>query len=1297
MIKIVKNRIVLSMVLLSPLILASCGGEEGSYVFNNPYDEVYNRQPNMTTLNVTSPTNKTGVEINPVTVSFTGTDPDGTVIGYYYRFSDDPCNLVAENCPWTTDTFVVFTSLATGYYTFEVASKDSKGAVDIIDYEDSIDVASQTISFYVDSTPPAVSFTTPRRGAGDVPLNRDLTATFNEPVNPASISITLSDGAGTVSGAVTYAFSTASFNPDALVLDTVYTATIQGSLTDEAGNPMGLDYSWSFRTSASGATDTTSPVVTFSTPVRNAGQVPVDSFVSLTFNEPVDPATVDDISFTLNNGVLGDVFLSGMTAIFKPYTLLAYNRTYTSTVTTAVTDLADNNLASPYVWSFKTLSSIPSSTPVDPSNSGPDNSPPTVTSTSPREGESNVAPNIALAATFSEPVDVSTVTIDTFSLTYSGGTPIEGALYVSGATALFIPYTTLPYSTGYSGTIKAGITGLTGDPLLNDYSWNFTTGSAPDVIPPSVSQVTPMSGAKGVAASSSISALFSEPLDHQTVSPATFIVYDEGSGSGVSGSVNYYGSTATFTPHTSLSYDSLFTVTLKKEMIDLAGNYLSTDYSWHFTTGSEPDLTPPNVMWTTPTDGDVNIDIGTSITATFSEPVNVQTVSTATFTLRDGSGSSVEGNVSSNGTTTTFTPLGVLTEGTTYDATLSTAIRDSAGNHFEEAISWVFTTGYLPDETEPEVVWYSPSSGADPVSYDSPVIVEFSEPVDPSTLNSLTFTLDISGTPVPGSVYYDGDLTAIFQPLTTLAWSTIHTATIISGPTGVKDLAGNTLFSGKIWDFTTGTEPDIVNPAIAFTNPTSGETEISVWDPRIFITFDEPVDASTVTSSTILLEDILYGPVPGNVYYDGVLTALFKPQTDLAYNMQYLATVKTGAAGVKDLAGNFMLYSSGYEWSFSTGDIPISLAHSIAGGRYHSIAIKNDLTAWAWGYNSEGQLGDGTTVTSPEPVPIVGILDIVALSASEYHNLAVNLDGGIWSWGANEKGQLGIGTYVESIIPIEISGFTNVRAVDAGYFFSMALKNDGTVWTWGYNEDGQLGDGNSGYGVMSPTPTQVSDLLGKQVVAIAAGDSHALALTSTGDVYAWGANGLGQLGDGSDIPASLPMKVSSLSGIVAIGAGEYHSMALTSDGRVYTWGSNWYGQLGLGTDDTELHSTPAQVPGLTGIIQVDGGYWHTIALQNDGDVFTWGLNDDGQLGNGIYNVDPLNTDIISSTPVQVFGIGGSGYLSSIDAVAAGAYHSVALRNSGVTVTWGYNDVGTLGNCSYDLSPTPVTVVWTGCP
>jgi alpha-tubulin suppressor-like RCC1 family protein len=244
-------------------------------------------------------------------------------------------------------------------------------------------------------------------------------------------------------------------------------------------------------------------------------------------------------------------------------------------------------------------------------------------------------------------------------------------------------------------------------------------------------------------------------------------------------------------------------------------------------------------------------------------------------------------------------------------------------------------------------------------------------------------------------------------------------------------------------------------------------------------------------------------------------------------------------------------------------------------------------------------------------------------------------------------------------------------AVAAGTSHGVALTDSGVVWTWGNNSNGQLGIGNT---TSSTVPVEVTSISG--VLAIAAGGNSTYALKSNGTVWAWGRNGNGQLGDGTTTQRTSPVQVGSLTSIVAIAAGADHGLALKSDGTVWAWGYNGFGQLGDGT--TTQRTSPVQVSNLsTNGAAIAASENHSHAIKTDGTVWGWGRNQSNELG------DSTSTSPRTS-PVQ------TGSISSITGIAAGHYRAYAWNASGTTKVWGNNGEGGLGLGNWTSQSSPVT-------
>jgi hypothetical protein len=290
-------------------------------------------------------------------------------------------------------------------------------------------------------------------------------------------------------------------------------------------------------------------------------------------------------------------------------------------------------------------------------------------------------------------------------------------------------------------------------------------------------------------------------MDPLTISTATFTLKQ--GATAVAGTVSYAGVTATFTPAGNLAPLTAYTATMTTGARDLAGNALAANFVWTLTTGATPDTTRPTVSATVPANAATGVAISGKIAAAFSEAMDPLTVSTATFTLKQGT-TAVAGTVSYAGVTATFTPAGNLAPLTTYTATVTTGARDLAGNALATDFSWSFTTGATPDTTPPTVSSTVPADAATAVPINQTINATFSEAMDPLTISTASLRLTgPGGTAVTGTVAYDvSSKIATLNPLGDLAPNAAYTATIT---TGARDLAGNALAANFVWSFTTAT------------------------------------------------------------------------------------------------------------------------------------------------------------------------------------------------------------------------------------------------------------------------------------------------------------------------------------------------------------------------------------------------------------------------------------------------------------------------------------------------------------
>lgn len=256
---------------------------------------------------------------------------------------------------------------------------------------------------------------------------------------------------------------------------------------------------------------------------------------------------------------------------------------------------------------------------------------------------------------------------------------------------------------------------------------------------------------------------------------------------------------------------------------------------------------------------------------------------------------------------------------------------------------------------------------------------------------------------------------------------------------------------------------------------------------------------------------------------------------------------------------------------------------------------------------------------------------------------------------------------------MRVSGIEDIVAVAAGAYHSLALKADGTVWAWGANDCGQLGNGT--YSDHCDVPTQVAGLSG--VRAIAAGDRHSLAVKNDGTVWGWGDNSTYQIGQDAPTSTRTPVMKVGMGNVASVAASGYRSIALKADGTVWQWG---FWQIALPWGDSTYwlnrYVGDAEAVGLAGVISISAGPDHSMALKDDGTVWAWGVNSHGQLGSGTE---------WDRGPLRVEGF------DEVVAIAAGARNGLAVKADGTVWAWGANAGNYLGTGTTPVivPPTPV--------
>ena len=352
----------------------------------------------------------------------------------------------------------------------------------------------------------------------------------------------------------------------------------------------------------------------------------------------------------------------------------------------------------------------------------------------------------------------------------------------------------------------------------------------------------------------------------------------------------------------------------------------------------------------------------------------------------------------------------------------------------------------------------------------------------------------------------------------------------------------------------------------------------------------------------------------------------------------------------------------------------------VSAGEDHSLAIDAGGNLWAWGWNWSGQIGDGTTLTRHRPVQIMPGSLFSYVSAGQGHSFAIDAGGNLWAWGWNWHGQLGDGTMTERHSPVRIMQGTLFTRISASASHNLAIDSERGLWAWGFNGDGRVGDGTT---LTRHSPVRV--MQGTLFSHISAGVFHSLAIDAGGSLWSWGQNTYGQLGSGTRIHRLTPSRIMQDTLFLSISAGNQHSVAVDDGGNLWGWGDNRSMQLGEGGRlEGNIFAPDRLSPVLIKQSQavlfsfVSAGSGHNLAVDIDGNLWSWGSNSWGQLGDGTFVS-------YRYTPVQIMtGV-------SLSFISAGATHNHAIDSDGNLWAWGSNISGQLGDDTSWTRRLPVRI------
>ena len=649
----------------------------------------------------------------------------------------------------------------------------------------------------VDNTPPSVVSSSPAHAEVGVASDASIVVTFSEPMTVgataaafAVIPSTQAPGSITFNSDATVLTYTLAAG-DAWVPDRAYTIVVTRAALDAAFNALDSTYEAVFLVAS--ADDTTAPTVVSSVPSDGATGVALAAPIQVRFSEPMEP-TASILSMTVTPTPPGGSFEFNAPAntvlSFVPTLALVDQTTYTVSVTTSAVDLAGNNLAAAFSFSFTTT----------------DASAPAVvfSSVSPAPDADGVAVNAPVSLDFTEAMDEASV-LAAFSLTKTAtGNTVTGTAALNGAgTGLtFVPSADLASETSYTIRVGGSASDLGGNAMGGDFSSTYTTA---DVNAPTVAAVSPADEAVDVLASATVSVVFSEDMD-QASARAAFALLD-GSGTEVAGTFAVSTlDTIIFRPDFLLASEVTYTVTVDTTAADAAGNAMGgAGFSSSFTTGDQ--INPS--FFIADLDGQTGVPLGLDIVISFTETMNAASVEAA-FSVAPA----VDGTFVWNGdfSAVVFRPSALLTDETVYNVVLTTEARDEAGLPLTEGFNISFET---VDITPPSVVSVVPNAGAMDVMVGSGVVLTFSEPMGDATLTQ--FFVSHENGVVDGTVAWQpgSDQTVVsFVPASNLASDVTFTVTVTQN---ARDRKGNNpLPAAFVSTFTT---EDILPPVVTAVHP----------------------------------------------------------------------------------------------------------------------------------------------------------------------------------------------------------------------------------------------------------------------------------------------------------------------------------------------------------------------------------------------------------------------------------------------------------------------------------------------
>jgi YD repeat-containing protein len=762
-----------------------------------------------------------------------------------------------------------------------------------------------------DATAPALVRTSPLNGDTNVPTNAAITLQFSKPMDPGTLTSQNLQITDQVSGLTTAGIVqvdatglTAAFIPNPpLGLGRQFTVAPNTSVTDTAGNSLTGPPSFSFVTTFS--PENAAPRLVGSSPANGATNIPTNSVIVLEFSEPMNFISALGAIQVSAGGqpVAGSFALSDADRriTFTPAAVLVANTTYTVTLNTALTDMADHSLSNPGSFSFQT-------------GGAADNSTPAVAATSPVSGSVSVPVNTAVQIQFSKPIDPLTVTSSTLQVIPSSGiTPIAGAVTVSAdaTSATFTPSAPLLFETSYT-LIASGISDLQANSLPL-FTATFTTGVATQTSGPVVVQISPQNGEANIPINSQVVVRLSEAVEPASVRNNAIALTAGGVTVSGSVSVSSDGLRLIFKPTNLLTVSTTYSVSVNG-FSDVAGNPV-TPFTSSFTTSSSSQLDiTPQVLSVSPANGVTGIPVNTQVVLTFNELIDVTSVNASTVQVQAaGLAGSVTGTYTVNGAVVTFTPLSPLPASTLIQVTVS-GVTDVSGATAPPLFTSSFTTASGTDTTPLTLLSVTPNNGATNIGLNASVVLTFSKSVNPSTVNNGTLALFANGNQLGKTIAISADNRTVSLTPGTLPASAVVTVVATSG---LLDLFGNALADSRS-QFTTATALDATHPFVLNQRPGNGASGVPLAS-SVVLFVNEPLNTSTISNALHITQNgaLVQGTV---TIRDSGQTIEFVPATAWLGNALIQVFLDSTAL---DTDGNAV---SSYQGSFTTvvspGNVP---------------------------------------------------------------------------------------------------------------------------------------------------------------------------------------------------------------------------------------------------------------------------------------------------------------------------------------------------------------------------------------